>query len=241
MKSTLIVFVLFTMIGCTSQVGKYKVRYIYHPSEFENCQNGEKCILVKGDYTLKKSIQLLNKRDVVFDASSSTIKMAANAPVRNGYSLINMRDCNQLSFKGFILDGNRDARGCEENYAHSVIMVNCSQIQISNTTIRNSVVDGILIGAGTEGDTSTYCRDISIENVKIESSCRNGISIINAFGVKLKQLQISNSNGLSPAAGIDVESDLNLPTPSNKNIVITDCQITHNKVCVSMTSQKVKH
>ena len=226
------------MIGCTSQMGKYKVRYIYHPSEFENCQNGEKCILVKGDYTLKKSIQLLNKRDVVFDASSSTIKMAANAPVRNGYSLINMRDCNQLSFKGFILDGNRDARGCEENYAHSVIMVNCSQIQISNTTIRNSVVDGILIGAGTEGDTSTYCRDISIENVKIESSCRNGISIINAFGVKLKQLQISNSNGLSPAAGIDVESDLNLPTPSNKNIVITDCQITDNKGCGIMTSQK---
>ncbi|MBK7010340.1 MAG: right-handed parallel beta-helix repeat-containing protein [Saprospiraceae bacterium] len=136
------------------------------------------------------------------------------------------------------MDGNRDARGCEENYAHSVIMVNCSQIQISNTTIRNSVVDGILIGAGTEGDTSTYCRDISIENVKIESSCRNGISIINAFGVKLKQLQISNSNGLSPAAGIDVESDLNLPTPSNKNIVITDCQITDNKGCGIMTSQK---
>lgn len=238
MKPTLLIFMLSILIGCTSQMGKYKVRYIYHPSEFENCQNGERCILVKGDYTLQKSIQLLNKKDIVLDASSSTITMAANAPIRNGYSLINMRDCNQISFKGFILDGNRAARDCEENYAHTVIMANCSQIQISNTTINNSVVDGILMVAGTEGDTTTYCRDISIENVKIESSCRNGISIINAYGVKLNKLHISNSNGLSPAAGIDVESDVNFPAPSNKNITITDCYIADNKGCGIMTSQK---
>lgn len=224
--------------GCSSIKLIYKNRYIYHPYDFEKCMPGENCILVKGTYTLDRGIQLLDKANIQFEGSGSTLIMNSKSPVRNGYCIFNLRDCKNLSFSNFALDANRQGRGCAESYAHSFIMAGCQFINLSNTTIENSVADGIFLAAGTERDSSTFCKHILISNVNITNSCRNGISIINAYDVTVSGCNILNSNGLSPEAGIDVEADTEDPFPSNRNITIESCYFSQNRGCGIMTSQK---
>lgn len=235
-----IVFFLLMAIagGCSSVKLMYKNRYIYHPYDFEKCMPGENCILVKGTYTIDKGIQLLEKENIQLDGSGSTLIMSSKSPIKNGYCIFNLRDCKNLSFSNFILDGNRQSRGCAESYAHSFIMAGCQFINLSNSTIENSVADGVFLAAGTEGDSSTFCKQIAIRNVNIDNSCRNGISIINAYDVTVSACNIHNSNGLSPAAGIDVEADTEQRFPSNKNITIESCYLSQNRGCGIMTSQK---
>ena len=110
----------------------------------------------KGTYTLDRGIQLLDKANIQFEGSGSTLIMNSKSPVRNGYCIFNLRDCKNLSFSNFALDANRQGRGCAESYAHSFIMAGCQFINLSNTTIENSVADGIFLAAGTERDSSTF-------------------------------------------------------------------------------------
>lgn len=213
-------------------------KYVYHPYELETCTAGQRCILVKGYYEIERSIQLLDKENVQYEGSGSIIVMSEKAPVKNGYSIFNVRDGEKLKFTGFTVDGNKQKRKCAEQYAHAFILVGSKNIDLTNIKIKNSPVDGFYLGAGSEGDSSTYCRNIVIENCRIDSSCRNGISIINAYGVKIRSVEISHSWGLGPAAGIDVESDATKPVPSNRDIVIENSKFYDHEGCGIMTSQK---
>lgn len=226
------------ILSCVTVKNERKLRYIYHPYDFELCNEGEKCILVKGTYVIEHSIQLIDKINIVYDGSGSIIKMTGSAPVKNGFSLINVRNGKDLEFSRITLDGNREERGCSEQYAHAFTIVGSRNLFVNQMAIKNSVVDGLYLGAGLEADSSSYCRNIRIENTTIDASCRNGISIINAYGVLINSVVVNHSNGLSPAAGIDVESDALQPIPSNKNIIIENSVFSNHKGCGIMTSQK---
>lgn len=233
-----LLYLLFLSISCSGLRFDHNIRYISHPYEFEKCGNGEKCILVKGTFILDRVINIIDRKNLVLDGSGSILIMNKKAPVRNGYSILNFRNCSNIDIANFKLDGNRDFRGCSEQYAHSVILTQCRSMNIANMEIIKSPVDAIYISAGIDGDSSTYCRQINISNVYIDSSCRNGISIINGFGIKITDSEINNSKGLSPAAGIDIESDAHLPVPTNKDITIESCKFSGHGGCGIMTSQK---
>ena len=237
-KFLFVIGIVITLFSCGTVKMEYQNKYIYHPYELESCTRGQRCILVKGVYEIERSIQLLDKRDIQYEGSGSTILMSEKAPVKNGYSIFNVRDGQDLKFTGFTLDGNKQKRKCAEQYAHTFIMVGSKNVGLTNVNIKNSPVDGFYLGAGSEGDSSTYCRNILIENCRIDSSCRNGISIINAYGVKIRSVEISHSKGLGPAARIDVESDATKPIPSNREIVIENSKFFDHEGCGIMTSQK---
>ena len=80
---------------------------------------------------------------------------------------------------------------------------------IKNFNINNFSTDGISLTGDNTG--SGACKNGVIENVKVNNSGRNGLSIISAINLNIIGGSYTNSNGSSsgPWAGIDIEPNAN--------------------------------
>ncbi|MBK8698714.1 MAG: right-handed parallel beta-helix repeat-containing protein [Saprospiraceae bacterium] len=233
----LLIFLL-SYISCKAVKVKEHFIELDQPYELEAMKSGHNYKLRKGTYRLTRVINLLNKRDISIDGQGSVFIMDREAPLSNGYGLLNLRDCKNISIKNIILDANSIHRGCKESYAHTLILLASEGIILHKITCKNNTADGIFIGAGNPLDTATYSKHIQMTNMLVKGSCRNGLSIINGYDIQVLDSEFSDSRGLKPESGIDVEADLDKPIPSNRNILIAGCTFRNNGEWGIMTSQK---
>jgi hypothetical protein len=84
--------------------------------------------------------------------------------------------------------------------------------------------DGIYVGPASDGHIP--CRDILIRDATCDQNYRQGISIASAEGVQIENCVLSNSHGINPQAGIDLEP--NVAGDVLSDISIIDCQIDGN-------------
>jgi hypothetical protein len=61
--------------------------------------------------------------------------------------------------------------------------------------------DGIYVGAGTQG----FCQDAPIEDFALDNNRRQGISVISAKTLTIRNGTIADTNGTPPQAGVDLE------------------------------------
>jgi len=94
---------------------------------------------------------------------------------------------------------------------HAIRMNGATNITITNATISGTGGDGIYIG-GYKTNKS-FCENVLIKGVVIDSAKRNGISIVSGKNILIEESVISNVNGdRAPGAGIDIEPNGNLDT-----------------------------
>lgn len=91
-------------------------------------------------------------------------------------------------------------------WRHAVSLLGCENVTIRGLRIASSGGDGIYLGR-TKG-TAAFCRNVLIENCVIADNHRQGISVISAVDLTIRNCVISNTRGTPPEAGIDFEPNL---------------------------------
>ena len=110
-------------------------------------------------------------------------------------------------------------------WRHALALYSCESIVIRGLTLRSSGGDGIYVGCQA-GNPMAYCKDIQIEGVTCDDNHRQGISVISAENLTIKNSVFKNTRGTSPAAGIDFEP--NARTERLVNCVLDNCAFTGN-------------
>lgn len=106
---------------------------------------------------------------------------------------------------------------------HALALNQCDDITIRGLTIKDSGGDGIYISGGA---TRNYSKNITIEDVICDNNRRQGMSIISAENVWVKDSEFTGSSGADPESGVDLEP--NEPDERLVNINFDDCKFADN-------------
>ena len=98
-----------------------------------------------------------------------------------------------------------------------------TNVTVRNLTLKSSGGDGIYIGAASGMAGS---KDVLIENVICDNHHRQGISIIGAENLTIRNSKFINTSGTPPACGIDFEP--NGPQNFLVNILVENCEFDGN-------------
>jgi len=99
-----------------------------------------------------------------------------------------------------------------------------NNVTVKGLTFRDSGGDGIYLASGIS--PSSYSRNITIEDVVCTNNKRQGMSIISAQDVWVRNSEFSSSNGISPESGVDLEP--NRPEERLVNINFSNCTFKNN-------------
>lgn len=123
---------------------------------------------------------------------------------------------------GAVLKMNKSEYNSMEN-RHAFAINRGKNVTVRDLTFKDSGGDGIYISGGSTG---TYSEDITIENVICENNRRQGMSIISAKDVYVRNSTFKSSNGANPEAGVDLEP--NNSSERLENINFNNCKFLSN-------------
>jgi len=175
--------------------------------------------------------------------SNMTLKMESGAILKAipndspNYNIISMRDASNVTVIGGTVQGERNqhtdnpvkiaARGFNEE-GMGIGIYESHHVLIDGVTAKDCWGDGFFIGEW--GNSTT---DVTIQNVIADNNRRQGLSIVSADGVIVRNSVFKNTHGTSPMAGIDVEPDENQTV---KNVQILNNELYgnyHGGICVA--------
>ena len=108
-------------------------------------------------------------------------------------------------------------------FRHAFLLDGCQDITVKGLTFRDSGGDGINLNSYTDGG---YSQNITIEDVKSINNKRQGMSIISAQDVWVRNSEFLSTSGAQPEAGVDLEP--NKPNQRLVNINFIGCQFRNN-------------
>lgn len=138
-------------------------------------------------------------------------------------SLLNINDAENVAIFGYnatlrmYKEDYRKAPYAKGEWRHTININGCKNVYIFGIRAENSGGDGIYLGAGT----STFNEDIYIKDVILRNNYRQGISVISAQRLLIKDVEIYDTEGTPPSAGIDFEPNL----PEER---LVDCTVSNS-------------
>lgn len=108
-------------------------------------------------------------------------------------------------------------------FRHAFLLDHCDNITVKGLTFRDSGGDGINLNSYQNGG---YSQNITIEDVKSINNKRQGMSIISAQDVWVRNSEFLSTSGAQPEAGVDLEP--NKPNQRLVNINFIGCQFRNN-------------
>ncbi|MDF1694607.1 MAG: right-handed parallel beta-helix repeat-containing protein [Saprospiraceae bacterium] len=213
----------------------------FYPSlqrAFSTAQSGDTIVLPRGIYTIRQGLLVSDKNDLTILGNGCTIKMADKVGLENKNALLKIKNCTNLSIFDLTLDGNRENRPKAEVFCHALILLNIKGAKLKDISVKNSVVDGVYISTYNPENENQISRDIELTNVNVTNSYRNAMSIIYGYNILVSGGSYSDSNGIAPEAGIDVEANKTFDHPSSKNIVIEGVELSNNNGWGILVSSK---
>ena len=168
--------------------------------------------------------------EVVF-MDKVTVKAKKNEFKGSTDSLFRIAGQKNVIFRGegyAVLEMNKSDYQDPTRYRHAewrmcISMTGSENITVKNLTLKSSGGDGIYVGAfnGLGG-----CKNVLIDNVICDNHHRQGISIIGAENMIIRNSRFINTSGTPPACGIDFEP--NGPTNFLVNILVENCDFSNN-------------
>lgn len=104
-----------------------------------------------------------------------------------------------------------------------VAVSGCENVIIRDLTMKSSGGDGIYVGATSK---LAGCRNVLIDNVVCDNHHRQGISVISAENLTIRNSRFINTSGTPPACGIDFEP--NHAYNFLSNILVENCDFSGN-------------
>jgi hypothetical protein len=172
-----------------------------------NLRSGLKLVIEEGVVILARKGGFLGQFEVLFSAKG-------------------LHDVSMIG-RGATLRMHRDdycqAPYKKSEWRHAIRILGCRNVVIEGVRIVSSGGDGIYIGSS---DSMRYCEYIDVNRVACDSNLRQGISVISARHLKVRNSLFTNTRGTRPEAGIDFEP--NLATEMLEDCTVQGCSFTFN-------------
>lgn len=134
------------------------------------------------------------------------------------FSVITIRNVNNVTIVGGVIQGERQHhQGVQGEWGHNIAIYNASNVFIEGVTVKDAWGDGLHV--------ADNAKNITICSVLSDNNRRQGMSIINADRVSIRDSTFQNTHGTLPEAGIDIEPDATLIAT---NITIQSSQFINN-------------
>lgn len=150
------------------------------------------------------------------------------------YNIINIFEVSDVYISGGKIEGDKESGKTDDQHGYGVAINSSNNVTIEGMDIYNCWGDSIFIGYGHGTDSEhvnpnnakNNSTNINIHNCILHGSRRQGISIVGASGLVVRDCEIYNIGGVAPQYGIDIEPDGAFGVA--ENIVIDSCYIHDN-------------
>lgn len=159
---------------------------------------------------------------LLFDAA--TLQLTANG--YDFYAVLNIHNVNNVTVEGGLtIIGDRESHTATTGESgHGIRIVNSHNVHVSDVDIRYTWGDGVCVGGN--GTMDEISKNVTIERVRTYKCSRNGLSIIEADGVVVRDCDFTCTDRTNPQYGIDIEPNLGTAT----NILIENVRMLNNGV-----------
>jgi hypothetical protein len=199
---------------------------------FQNAVNAASNVYVpSGSYLINASriLPMPGAKCGVELPSGCTVTLDADAELNvipsaeSNSAIFGSYDTSLVTVIGGLFHGDRTGHTGVTQYCHGIDFRGVEKGRITGSFVRNCVGDGIYLGAGATG---TFCDNIVVDSVDSNNNFRNGLSVVAANNVVITNSTFRNTNGVTPEAGIDIET--NSITLFNTNVKIIGCSFISN-------------
>ncbi|MGD0727023.1 MAG: right-handed parallel beta-helix repeat-containing protein [Spirochaetia bacterium] len=114
----------------------------------------------------------------------------------------------------------------QAEWRHAISLRGAARARIAGLRIESAGGDGIYVGVQRREDVHVPCEDLTLQDLEILDSHRQGVSVISARRLLIEDSLISGSSGAMPMSGIDFEPNGN--DPGFEDCVVRGCRIGGN-------------
>ena len=174
------------------------------------------------DNNFYTALNLYSGQHLIFD--QTTLQLTANN--YDFYAIINIHNISNVELSGNLtIIGDRESHtGTTGESGHGIRIVNSHNVHVSDVDIRYTWGDGVCVGGN--GTMDEISKNVTIERVRTYKCSRNGLSIIEADGVVVRDCDFTYTDRTAPQYGIDVEPNLGTAT----NITIENVRMLNNGI-----------
>ena len=176
----------------------------------------------KADNNFYAALNVHSGQHLIFE--SATLKLTANG--YDFYAVLNIHNVNNVTVEGGLtIIGDRESHtGSTGESGHGIRIVNSKNVHISDVNIRYTWGDGVCVGGN--GTMEEISENVTLERIRTYKCSRNGLSIIEADGVVVRDCDFTYTDRTAPQYGIDVEPNLGTAT----NITIENVRMLNNGI-----------
>jgi len=176
-----------------------------------------------GTYMISPTVQVVMKSNTKLSLSDNTT-LKAKTSSGSFTTVILIHNVSNVSVTGGKIMGDRTgtATGSENK---GITIIGANYVTVSGVAVSGFRGDGIYVGAGWNG-AQNYCGNVLIEDFTIDNCSRQGITVISAKNLTIRDGKISNISGTSPQNGIDLEPNYAAESLYNiliENVVTQNC------------------
>lgn len=169
-----------------------------------------------GTYLVSEDIQLVSNMILQGEGYNAVIKRAGNN--LNNYNILLCNGLDNVTIRNIHIQGDRsEHEGTDGEWGMCISLQDCTNIIIEHCKLTVGWGDGVYVGTSMSG-TGEGCKDITIDNCIIDHNRRNGVSVIECDGFRLRNSLITNTDGTNPRAGIDFE-------PNEADQMVVNCLV----------------
>lgn len=160
-------------------------------------------------------IEVTSNTTLIFQTNSE-LRIVPNSKER--YEILRIHNKENITLVSPKIRGDRlEHTGLKGEWGMGIAVRSSKNIKIYNASISHCWGDGIYVGQISANHSPS--RDIFIYNPILDFNRRNGLSITSVDGLELIKPLISNTYGILPMCGIDVEPGNSSEIIQNVNIV----------------------
>lgn len=160
---------------------------------------GSKVRIPTGTYLVDASIGIKLKSNMDLELSNNTVLKAIPNNLAN-YSVLKLEDLINVKVTGGTILGERaEHTGTTGEWGHGINILGCTDVEIK-TNVKDCWGDGVYIG---KSSLIPQSKNIKID-VVADNNRRQGMSVVSVDNLEVRGTY-KNTNGTSPAAGIDLE------------------------------------
>ena len=114
----------------------------------------------------------------------------------------------------------------QAEWRHAISLRGAARARIAGLRVESAGGDGIYVGVQRREGEHIPCEDLTLQDLEIFDSHRQGVSVISARRLLIEDSLISGSTGAMPMSGIDFEP--NGDDPGFNDCVVRRCRIAAN-------------
>ncbi|ANU22493.1 S-layer homology domain-containing protein [Planococcus donghaensis] len=195
-------------------------QFIQNAIDFQSSKGGGVVYFNKGEYLIDstKSITLRDNITLEFE-QGAILKAIPNSAER--YEIVKIHNVKNVNITGQVsIVGDRSEHTSSlGEWGVGISIRGAQDINIENVSISDSWGDGIYIGNTSK---KNYSENIKINNSNFDNNRRQGITVVSVKKLEIINATITNTNGISPQSGIDIE-------PNNSTQFLKDIKIINLK------------